>query len=231
MALIEISNLSKVYGFGDATTIALDDISLEIKKGEFIAIMGPSGSGKSTLMNIIGLLDTASHGTYRLSGDSVAQLRPNKRAKIRRKKIGFIFQSFNLISGMTVIENVALPLTYAGVSHVKKLEKASKILEKLDMSSREYYMPNQLSGGQMQRTAIARALANEPSIIAADEPTGNLDRKNGEDVMNVLKDLHKQGNTIIMVTHDKHWADYAERIITLIDGKIDSDKKVKKGKK
>lgn len=223
MAVIEISNMSKVYGLGEASTVALDSVDLTIKKGEFVAIMGPSGSGKSTLMNLIGLLDTPSHGEYKLSGKSVAGLRSRARARIRREKIGFIFQSFNLLGRMRVIDNVALPLMYSKIGMTERLEKASKILEKLGMKEREYYMPNQLSGGQLQRVSIARALANSPSIILADEPTGNLDSKNGQNIMEILKDLHREGNTLIMVTHDATMAEYADRILHMLDGKIDRD--------
>ncbi|MDX1765752.1 MAG: ABC transporter ATP-binding protein, partial [Candidatus Saccharimonadales bacterium] len=177
MAVIEIKDLSKIYGFGEAATIALDSVDLKIKKGEFVAIMGPSGSGKSTLMNLIGLLDTPSHGAYKLSGKPVAGLSARARAKIRRQKIGFVFQSFNLLPKMNVIDNVALPLMYSRIGMTERLERASKVLDKLGLKEREYYMPNQLSGGQLQRVAVARALANDPSIILADEPTGNLDSK------------------------------------------------------
>src|SRR5665811_2238644 len=200
MALIELVDISKIYGLGDATTVALDDINLKIDKGEFVAIMGPSGSGKSTLMNIIGLLDTPSFGSYHLDSQPVSNLSSNTRAKIRRDKIGFIFQSFNLLPRMRVIENVALPLMYSGSDHVQGLERASEVLKSLDMQNREYYFLNQLSGGQMQRVAIARALVNKPSLILADEPTGNLDSKNGVVIMELLKELNEKGNTIVMVT-------------------------------
>ncbi len=220
MAVIRLSNVSKIYGLGDATTIAVDDVNLSINKGEFVAIMGPSGSGKSTLMNIIGLLDTPSHGDYTLDSKPVSRLSNNARAKIRRDKIGFVFQSFNLLPRMRVIENVALPLMYSGNDHTESLEKASAVLKTLDMKNREYYHLNQLSGGQTQRVAIARALVNNPSIILADEPTGNLDSANGKIIMELLKDLNEKGNTIIMVTHDTKLANYAKRVIQMIDGKI-----------
>lgn len=225
MKVIEITNLSKIYGFGDATTIALDEVSLSIDRGEFVAIMGPSGSGKSTLLNLIGLLDTPTHGSYILDNRPVAGLSANARAKVRREQIGFIFQSFNLLQHMTVIDNVALPLMYRGIGHVERLERASTTLRKLGLGNREYYMPNQLSGGQIQRVAIARALANNPSIILADEPTGNLDSKTSATIMATLKDLNKQGNTIIMVTHDANLATNASRIIHVIDGRIAQSKK------
>lgn len=223
MSVIEINGVSKVYGFGDATTIALDEVSLNIERGEFVAIMGPSGSGKSTLLNIIGLLDTPTHGSYRLDDRPVGGLSSNARARIRRQQIGFIFQNFNLLPRMTVIDNVALPLMYAGSGMTERLERASTILKKLDMGEREYYYPNQLSGGQSQRVAIARALANNPSIILADEPTGNLDSKNSKVIMDLLKDLNEQGNTLIMVTHSPELAAYAKRIIKVEDGKIAHD--------
>lgn len=223
MSVIKLSNVSKIYGLGDATTVAVDDVDLSIKKGEFVAIMGPSGSGKSTLMNIIGLLDTPSNGEYDLDSSPVSRLSQNARSKIRREKIGFVFQSFNLLPRMTVIENVALPLTYSGISHVDRLERASEILKELDLREKEYYRPTQLSGGQAQRVAVARALANKPSIILADEPTGNLDTKSSENIMELLKDLHSKGNTIIMVTHNPDLARYAQRELHIVDGKIAKD--------
>lgn len=226
-----MSGVSKVYGFGDAATVALDNVSLEVDKGEFVAVMGPSGSGKSTLLNLIGLLDTPSQGHYTLDGSPVAGLGNTARARIRREQIGFIFQQFNLLQRMTAIDNVALPLMYSGVAHVERLERASTILEKLGLGEREYYFPNQLSGGQIQRTAIARALANNPSIILADEPTGNLDSKTGKKIMEALKDLNEQGNTIVMVTHDPNVADYARRTIQVVDGEIDKPRPSDKSKK
>jgi putative ABC transport system ATP-binding protein len=236
MSVISMAGVSKVYGFGDASTIALDDVSLEVDKGEFLAVMGPSGSGKSTLLNLIGLLDTPSQGSYMLDGKPVAGRGNSARAKIRREQIGFIFQSFNLLNKMTVIDNVALPLMYSGVGHVERLERASTILKNLGMGEREYYFPNQLSGGQTQRAAIARALANNPSIILADEPTGNLDSKTGKKIMDTLKDLNEQGNTIVMVTHDPVIAKYASRTVHVVDGKIEetgvqAKPKNKKGEK
>lgn len=228
MPVIEISEVGKVYGLGEASTIALADVNLKIEAGEFVAVMGPSGSGKSTLLNIIGLLDTPTVGSYLLDGQPVAGLSESRRAKIRRERIGFIFQSFNLLNRMTVIDNVALPLMYSGVSHVKRLKKASKILGKLGLNEREYYYPNQLSGGQTQRVAIARALVNDPAIILADEPTGNLDTKTGQTIMETLVQLNKEGNTVIMVTHDDRLSAYAHRIIHVIDGQvIEQSKSVK----
>ncbi|HSE29067.1 MAG TPA: ABC transporter ATP-binding protein [Candidatus Saccharimonadales bacterium] len=223
--VIEIFGLSKLFGIGDATTTALDSITLTIDKGEFVAIMGPSGSGKTTLMNIIGLLDTPTHGEYYLEGKSVAELGQRRRAKMRRDHIGMVFQNFNLLSRINVIENVALPLTYKGILPTARLNAASKILKSFGLNEREYYMPYQLSGGQLQRVAIARALVTKPSLILADEPTGNLDTKSSEIIMEELADIHRRGNTIIMVTHNPDVAIYADRIIQMVDGRIASDSK------
>lgn len=220
MALIEIEEVSKVYGFGDATTVALDEVSLKIEKGEFIAVMGPSGSGKSTLMNILGLLDRPTHGSYLLNGKDVARFTKKKQAKTRRDQVGFIFQSFNLLPRLTVIENVALPLAYKGMRHKKRLKAASQALHQVGLDEREYYQPNQLSGGQLQRAAIARALVNGPSIIIADEPTGNLDSVSARVVMELLSDIHKMGNTVLMVTHNPSLTRYADRILYMLDGNI-----------
>jgi ABC-type lipoprotein export system ATPase subunit len=222
---IEIFGLSKLFGVGDATTVALDTITLTIDKGEFVAIMGPSGSGKTTLMNILGLLDTPTHGEYYLEAKAVADLSPRRRAKLRRDHIGMIFQNFNLLSRINVIENVALPLTYRGTLKTKRLTAASKLLKTFGLNEREYYMPYQLSGGQLQRVAIARALVTKPAIILADEPTGNLDTKSSEIIMEELADIHRQGNTIIMVTHNPDVAIYADRIIQMIDGRVATDSK------
>jgi putative ABC transport system ATP-binding protein len=231
--VITIKDLSKIYGYGESTTTALQDVSLTIEKGEFVAIMGPSGSGKSTLMNILGLLDTTSEGTYELDGVSVANFNQRKRAKIRRTKIGFVFQSFNLLGKLNVLDNVSLPLMYAGKSQLKRAHAASRLLKTFSLQEREYFMPSQLSGGQLQRVAIARALVNRPAIILADEPTGNLDSKASEIIMHELREVHKRGNTIIMVTHNKDLCVYADRVIHMMDGRIDRDSKVpkKKGKK
>jgi len=223
--VIEIFGLSKLFGVGDATTVALDNVTLTIEKGEFVAIMGPSGSGKTTLMNILGLLDTPTHGEYFLEGKSVADLSPRRRARLRRDHIGMVFQNFNLLSRANVIENVALPLTYRGTLSTNGLNAASKILETFGLNEREYYMPYQLSGGQLQRVAIARALVTKPSLILADEPTGNLDTKSSEIIMEELADIHRRGNTIIMVTHNPDVAIYADRIIQMVDGQIASDSK------
>lgn len=223
--VIELFSLSKMFGVGDATTVALDNVTLTIDKGEFVAIMGPSGSGKTTLMNILGLLDTPTHGEYFLEGKAVASLSGRKRAKLRRDHIGMIFQNFNLLSRTNVIENVALPLTYRGSLHSRRLNAASKLLRTFGLNEREYYMPYQLSGGQLQRVAIARALVTKPAIILADEPTGNLDTKSSEIIMSELRDIHHQGNTIIMVTHNPDVAIYADRVIQMVDGTVASDSK------
>lgn len=223
--VIELRALTKRFGIGDAEQIVLDEIDLTIDKGEFIAIMGPSGCGKTTLLNILGLLDRSNDGDYLLDGVSVESLSTGRHARIRSQQIGIVFQSFNLISRLNVIENVALPLTYKGVRHTKRLQLASDILKTFHLSEREYYMPWQLSGGQTQRVAIARALVNKPSIILADEPTGNLDSRSSHVIMEELSELHKRGNTIIMVTHNPALTTYASRVIQMIDGTIDSDTK------
>lgn len=224
-SVITLRDLKKRYGVGDAEHYALDGIDLTIEKGEFIAIMGPSGCGKTTLLNIIGLLDRATDGDYELDGKSVERLRGSRHASIRARQIGFIFQDFNLIERLNVIENVALPLAYSGMRFTKRLERASSMLANFHLAEREYYMPWQLSGGQTQRVAIARALINEPSIILADEPTGNLDSRSSHIIMEELADIHKKGNTIIMVTHNPNLTTYATRVITMLDGKIDTDTK------
>mgnify|MGYP000034607719 CR=1 FL=1 len=220
MPIIEIEELSKLYGFGDATTVALDEVSLSIDKGEFIAVMGPSGSGKTTLMNILGLLDKPTHGVYKLNGKNIAKTTKNRQAKLRRDNIGFIFQSFNLLPKLTIVENVALPLAYKGTRQTKRLKAADRVLEQVGLSDRDSYLPNQLSGGQLQRAAIARALVNNPSIIIADEPTGNLDSVSARVVMELLSDIHKMGNTVLMVTHNPSLTRYADRIIYMLDGSI-----------
>ena len=225
MAVIELQDVSKLYGFGDATTLALDEVSLTIEKGEFVAVMGPSGCGKSTLMNIIGLLDRPTHGTYSLNGRRVDRLRPNQAAKMRRDTLGFIFQSFNLLSRMTVLDNVAMPLMYKGVGTVKRQKIASSILERVGMQKREYFMPSQLSGGQVQCAAIARALVNNPALLIADEPTGNLDSNGSLLVMELLSELHKDGHTIIFVTHNPELTRYASRVLYMHDGAIVHDEK------
>lgn len=221
--VIELKGLKKRFGVGDAEHFALKGIDLTVKKGEFIAIMGPSGCGKTTLLNIIALLDRATEGEYLLDDKSVERLSNIRHAHIRAKQIGFVFQDFNLIERMNVIENVALPLTYSGMHHTQRLHAASKVLSTFHLSEREYYMPWQLSGGQTQRVAIARALVNNPSLILADEPTGNLDSKSSHVIMEELADIHKRGNTIIMVTHNPDLTTYATRVITMKDGEIESD--------
>jgi putative ABC transport system ATP-binding protein len=224
--VIKLKNLKKRYGIGNAEHYALDGVDLEVEKGEFIAIMGPSGCGKTTLLNILGLLDRPDDGEYYLDGTPVDEISHRQQARIRSEQIGFVFQSFNLISRMNVIENVALPLTYRGTSRLKRLKEASRVLKNFHLQEREYYMPSQLSGGQSQRVAIARALVNNPSIILADEPTGNLDSRSSHVVMEELSDLHKRGNTIIMVTHNPKLTTYASRVIHMLDGKIASDTKI-----
>lgn len=223
MALIELAEVSKVYGFGEATTLALDEVGLSVERGEFVAVMGPSGSGKTTLMNVIGLLDRPSHGTYLLDGRYAARLRPNQQARLRRDRIGFVFQNYNLLPRLNVIDNVALPLAYKGITPVRRAHKASDMLELVGLRDREYFMPNQLSGGQAQRVAIARALINKPSIIIADEPTGTLDSHDSRVVMELLADIHRNGNTILLVTHNPELTRYAQRVIYMHDGMIVGD--------
>jgi putative ABC transport system ATP-binding protein len=226
--VICLKYLKKRFGIGDAETFALNGIDLSIKKGEFVAIMGPSGCGKTTLLNILGLLDRDIEGEYELDGQSVDTISRRKQAHIRSQQIGFVFQNFNLIPRLNIIENVALPLIYNGIPRTKRLIIASDILRNFHLNEREYYMPHQLSGGQTQRVAIARALVNEPSIILADEPTGNLDSRSSHIIMEELSDLHKRGNTIIMVTHNPSLTTYASRVITMLDGQINTDTKALK---
>lgn len=223
MPVIELKDVSKLYGFGDATTIALDEVNLTIEPGEFVAIMGPSGSGKSTLLNVIGLLDRPTHGEYKLGERYVSRLRSNQRARARRDTVGFVFQSFNLLSNLTVLENVALPLAYKGTTQTRRLKQAGNVLERVGLGDREYFVPHQLSGGQAQRAAIARALVNNPSIIIADEPTGNLDSASSRLVMELMSDIHQTGSTILMVTHNPELTRYASRIVFMRDGAIMSD--------
>jgi putative ABC transport system ATP-binding protein len=225
MPVIELKDVSKLYGFGDATTVALEEVDLSIEQGEFVAVMGPSGSGKSTLLNVLGLLDRPTHGEYKLGERFVARLRPNKRARQRRDTIGFVFQHFNLINSMTAIENVALPLAYKGTTQTKRNKMAGDALERVGLKDREYFYPYQLSGGQSQRVAIARALVNSPSVIIADEPTGNLDSGSSRVVMELLSEIHKSGSTIIMVTHNPELTRYASRVVFMHDGSIISDEK------
>ena len=219
-ALITLDNLKKVFYTDEVETHALAGIHLEIKKGEYVAIAGPSGCGKSTLLSILGLLDTPSEGKYWLNGRPVEQLTLSERARTRNREIGFIFQSFNLIGDLTVFENVELPLTYRGMSAAERKDAAMKALERVGMGHRMKHYPSQLSGGQQQRVAVARALGGKPSILLADEPTGNLDSKNGDAVMDLLRELHREGATICMVTHDSRFARHADRIIQLFDGRV-----------
>ena len=221
--IIKLKSLCKSYGFGDAETVALHNFDLTVKRGEFIMIMGPSGCGKTTLLNIIGLLDKPTSGKYELAGKSVDRISGRKKAQIRAEEIGLIFQSFNLIPNLSVIENVTMPLVYSGKSKTRRLKMADNVLERFHLREREYYMPWQLSGGQQQRVAIARSLINDPSIILADEPTGNLDSRSSHIIMEELKEIHSLGNTIIMVTHNPALTTYATRVINMLDGEIDTD--------
>ncbi|MCK5811267.1 MAG: ABC transporter ATP-binding protein [Clostridiales bacterium] len=225
-ALVEMKDLKKTYKMGETYVKALDGINLTIKKDEFVSIVGPSGSGKSTLMNMIGCLDALDEGTYFLEGTDVSELSSSKLALIRSKKIGFIFQGFNLLSKLTALENVEMPLIYQNYSHKNRKKKAIEALEKVGLGDRLHHKPTELSGGQQQRVAIARALVADPPIILADEPTGNLDSKSGKEIMDMLVDLHKQGNTIILITHDTYIANTARRKIVLKDGKITEDVEV-----
>lgn len=222
-SIIDTKNLKKQYVMGSETIHALKDISIQINKGEYVAFMGPSGSGKSTLMNIIGCLDTPTSGTYILNNNDVSDLTENELAEIRNKEIGFVFQTFNLLPRASSIENVSLPLVYAGYGKEDRDEMALKALDGVGLAERAYHKPNELSGGQRQRVAIARALVNNPSIILADEPTGNLDSKTSYQIMDLFAELHRKGNTIIMVTHEEDIAEYSHRIIRLRDGLIESD--------
>ena len=221
--LIDLSGINKSYRKGDQDLQVLKNINLQVEEGEFLAIMGPSGSGKSTLMNIIGMLDRPSSGTYHLDGKEVARLGEKKSAKVRNQEIGFVFQQFFLLSKLNALQNVELPLIYAGVSQSKRKALAEQYLEKVELETRMHHLPSELSGGQKQRVAIARALVNRPSIILADEPTGALDTKTGEQIMELLTELNKEGKTIIMVTHEPEIAAYAKRQIVIRDGVISSD--------
>ena len=225
---IRTEGLTKTYEMGAEQVHALQDVDLDISKGEYVAIMGPSGSGKSTLMNLIGCLDSPTSGCYWLAGRLVSDLDDDELAYIRNREIGFVFQMFNLLPRATALHNVELPLIYSGTPAEERLEKAKLALERVDLGPRMHHKPNELSGGQRQRVAIARALVNDPSIVLADEPTGNLDSKTGEEIMSLFANLHRQGNTIILVTHEMDIAQHAHRVIFIRDGKIASDEKVVK---
>lgn len=218
--LVKLSRVNKIYKTGEVSLQALKDIDLEIKRGEFLAVIGASGSGKSTLMNIIGLLDRPTTGAYLLDNQDTSRLREEPKANLRNKKIGFIFQSFNLLPRTTALDNVAMPLIYARVSRAERLEKAKQVLEQVSLGDKLYSRPNQLSGGQQQRVAIARSLVNNPELILADEPTGNLDTKSGQEIMHIFDKLHKMGKTIIVITHEADIAKHAKKIIQLKDGAI-----------
>jgi putative ABC transport system ATP-binding protein len=223
-ALIHLEGVTKVFYTDEVETHALAGIHLDINKGEYVSISGPSGCGKSTLLSILGLLDTPTDGTYVLNNQSVANLNLSQRARIRNREVGFIFQAFNLIGDLTVFENVELPLTYRGMPSAERKKRVNDALERVGMAHRTKHFPSQLSGGQQQRVAVARAVVGEPSILLADEPTGNLDSTNGEAVMDLLKELHAAGATICMVTHDPRYAQYADRTISLFDGRIVEEK-------
>jgi putative ABC transport system ATP-binding protein len=223
--VILLDSIRKSYIMGKNTLEVLKGISLQIMKNEYVALMGPSGSGKSTLMNIIGCLDTPSAGTYILNDKDVSTMEDNSLADVRNKEIGFVFQQFNLLPRLTALENVALPLVYAGMSRRLRNEKALHVLEMVHLSDRSHHRPNELSGGQSQRVAIARALVNDPAIILADEPTGNLDTKTSQEIMDIFEDIHSRGNTVVLVTHEEDIANHARRIVRLRDGIVESDKK------
>lgn len=224
-SLISIEHISKVYQMGAQKVFALKDVSLNIYENDYVALMGPSGSGKSTLMNLLGCLDTPTSGSYRLKQADVSDMTDEELAEVRNQRIGFVFQTFNLLPRLSSLENVALPLIYAGVSKKQRLERAREVLEQVGLGNRAEHSPNELSGGQRQRVAIARALVNRPAIILADEPTGNLDTKTSIEIMSIFEKLHDQGNTIIVVTHEPDIADHAHRIIRLRDGLVETDER------
>jgi len=221
--IIELIGISKIYRMGTETINALRSINLTIRKNEYVALMGPSGSGKSTLMNVLGCLDTPSHGKYILNGISVDKMLDNELAEVRNKQIGFVFQTFNLLPRSTALDNVMLPMVYAGVNKSMRKTRAEEVLNQVGLKGRMMHKPNELSGGQRQRVAVARALVNHPAIILADEPTGNLDSKTSIEIMGLFEDIHKKGNTIILVTHEEDIARYAHRIVRLKDGSVESD--------
>ncbi|MEE1147064.1 MAG: ABC transporter ATP-binding protein [Bacteroidaceae bacterium] len=224
--MITLKNIKKVFKTDEVETWALQNVDLEVSKGEFVAVMGPSGCGKSTLLNILGLLDTPTQGTYLLNGKDVSQMSEDERTDLRKGQLGFVFQSFNLIDELNVTENVELPLLYMGTSKKERRQQVKDVIERVAMAHRAQHFPAQLSGGQQQRVAIARAVISPPQIILADEPTGNLDSKHGMEVMDLLKQLHEEGTTIIMVTHSQRDANYADRIVNLFDGEIVSELKM-----
>ena len=221
--MLKVENLKKIFFTEEVETIALGGVSFEVKEGEFVAVMGPSGCGKSTLLNILGLLDNPTSGSYHLLGNEVGCLREKERTQFRKGNLGFVFQSFNLIDEMTVFENVELPLVYMGVKASERKKRVNEILDRMNISHRAGHFPQQLSGGQQQRVAIARAVVSNPKLVLADEPTGNLDSKNGQEVMALLQELNREGTTIIMVTHSQHDAQFASRTICLFDGQIVTD--------
>lgn len=229
--MIDVSHLSKIYKMDSVETVALDDVSFSIKKGEFVAIMGPSGSGKSTLMHILGALDTPTSGTYILDGKDVGKLSKDELAEIRNKSIGFVFQSYNLLPRTTAVKNVALPMVYAGIHKDERIKRAEKLLNDVGLGDRINHTSSQLSGGQMQRVAIARALAMNPSIILADEPTGNISTVQAEEIMRIFQGLQKQGHTIVLITHEPSIAAFSQRTIHIKDGKIDKEIENGKGSK
>jgi putative ABC transport system ATP-binding protein len=218
--MIKLENIEKIFRTEEVETVALNSVSLEVKQGEFVAVMGPSGCGKSTLLNILGLLDNPTNGTYVLDGENVGQLKESQRTRVRKGQIGFVFQSFNLIDELNVEENVELPLTYLGVPKKERRQRVEEVLRRMAISHRAHHFPQQLSGGQQQRVAIARAVVCRPKLILADEPTGNLDSKNGIEVMQLLTQLNADGCTIVMVTHSQRDAGYAQRIVNMLDGQI-----------
>lgn len=223
--VIHLEEIKKNYIMGRQELQVLKGISLDIQRNEYVALMGPSGSGKSTLMNILGCLDSPSSGKYILNGHDVSTMLDNSLADIRNKEIGFVFQQFNLLPRLSALENVALPLVYAGINKKTRMEMAHEVLRKVDLSDRSHHKPNELSGGQCQRVAIARALVNNPSIILADEPTGNLDSKTSYEIMNIFAQIHDEGNTVVLVTHEEDISNYAKRVIRLRDGMLESDKR------
>jgi len=225
--IIRLAGITKVYQVGDESVHALDGINLSVEKNEYVAIMGPSGSGKSTLMNIVGCLDTPTSGLYELNGTNVSEMNDNQLAKVRNKEIGFVFQTFNLLARSDILHNVELPLISGGISSSERKHMAREAIARVGLSDRIHHKPNELSGGQRQRVAIARALVTKPSILLADEPTGNLDSKTGNDIMALFDTLHKEGNTIVLVTHEEDIAEHAHREIRLRDGKVERDEPVK----